>query len=133
VTGPRPIDVPGLAPSGAAWSQVTVAGDLVFVSGQVALDERGEVVGRGSPEKQAEQVFTNVQLAVEAAGSSMDRLVRVCVYLTDAAHIVPFRAVRDRRAHGGRPASTLVIVSALVDPDLLVEMEAVATLPPRHP
>jgi 2-iminobutanoate/2-iminopropanoate deaminase len=133
VTDPRTIDVPGLAPSGAAWSQATVAGDLVFVSGQVALDERGEVVGRDSAEQQAEQVFRNVQRAVEAAGSSMDRLVRVCVYLTDVAHIVTFRAVRDRRADGCRPASTLVIVSALVDPDLLVEMEAVATLPPRHP
>jgi enamine deaminase RidA (YjgF/YER057c/UK114 family) len=133
VTDPRPVDVPGLAPSGAAWSQVTVAGELVFVSGQVALDERGEVVGRGSAEKQAEQVFSNVQRAVEAAGSSMDRLVRVCVYLTDVAHIVPFRAVRDRRTDRCRPASTLVIVSALVDPDLLVEMEAVATLPARHP
>jgi enamine deaminase RidA (YjgF/YER057c/UK114 family) len=129
VSAPRSIDVPGLAPSGAAWSQVTVAGDLVFVSGQVALDERGEVVGRGSAEEQAEQVFSNVQRAVEAAGSSMDRLVRVCVYLTDVAHIVPFRAVRDRRGDGSRPASTLVIVSALVDPDLLVEMDAVAMLP----
>jgi enamine deaminase RidA (YjgF/YER057c/UK114 family) len=128
VSAPQPVDAPGLAPSGATWSQVVVAGGLALVSGQVAWDEHGEIVGRGSVEAQAEQVFTNVERALEAAGSSLDRLARVTVYLTDAAHVAAFRAVRERRLAGCRPASTLVIVSALVDPELLVEMDAIGTV-----
>jgi enamine deaminase RidA (YjgF/YER057c/UK114 family) len=128
VTAPRPIDPPDLAPTGTAWSQATVAGGLVHVSGQVAWDRDGQVVGRGSVEEQAEFVFDNVERALTAAGSGLDRLARICVYLTDTEHIAAFRAVRDRRLEGIRPASTLVIVAALVHPDLLVEVDAVATV-----
>jgi enamine deaminase RidA (YjgF/YER057c/UK114 family) len=126
-TTPRPLDVPGLAPSGPGWSQVTIAAGLVFVSGQVAFDEHGEIVGRGSVEAQAHQVFTNVETALAAAGSGMDRVARLTVYLTDADHIAAFRDVRRYRL-AARPASTFLVVSALVDPDLLVEIDAIATL-----
>jgi enamine deaminase RidA (YjgF/YER057c/UK114 family) len=128
MSGPRAVDAPGLAPSGATWSQVTVAGELVFVSGQVAWNEHGEIVGRGSLSDQAEQVFDNLERALGAAGSALDRVARVTVYLTQAADVAAFRAVRDRRLDGLRPASTLVIVAGLADPDLLVEVDAVATL-----
>jgi 2-iminobutanoate/2-iminopropanoate deaminase len=127
VSAPQPVDAPGLAPSGATWSQVVVAAGLVLVSGQVAWDEAGDVVGRGSAEEQAERVFTNLERALQAAGSGLDRLARVTVYLTDLEHVAAFRAVRDRRLAGCRPASTLVIVASLVDPDLLVELDAIAT------
>jgi 3-hydroxyisobutyrate dehydrogenase len=125
---PRPVDPPGLAPTGPAWSHATVAGGLVFVSGQVAWDADGQVVGRGSVEEQAEFVFDNLEQGLTAAGSALDRLARICVYLVDTEHIAGFRRVRDRRLAGIRPSSTLVIVAALVDPDLLVEVEAVATV-----
>jgi enamine deaminase RidA (YjgF/YER057c/UK114 family) len=125
---PEPVDAPGLAPGGSTWSQVVVAGGLVLVSGQVAWDEHGEVVGRGSVEGQADRVFTNLELALQAAGSSLRRLARVTVYLTDAGHVAAFRAVRDRRLAGCRPASTVVVVEALVDPALLVEIDAIATV-----
>ncbi len=125
MTGPQVVEASGLAPSGSAWAQAVVAGGFIFVSGQVAWDEQGQIVGRGSVGEQAEQVFRNVERAVEAAGSTMASLVRVCVYLTDLEHVAAFRAVRDRRLVGVRPASTLVIVSSLVD---LVEMTAVAVL-----
>lgn len=124
---PRPIDPQGLASTGPAFSHVTVAGGLVFVSGQVATDATGSVVGTGSIEEQTEMVFANLQCALEAAGSSIDRLARISGYLTDTAHIAGFRLVRDRWLAGIRPASTLVVVAALVDPDMLVEVDAVAT------
>jgi enamine deaminase RidA (YjgF/YER057c/UK114 family) len=127
LSSPQPVDAPGLAPSGATWSQVVVAAGLVLVSGQVAWDEAGDVVGRDSVEAQAEQVFTNLERALEAAGSGLHHLARVTVYLTDVEHLAAFRAVRDRRLAGCRPASTLVIVASLVDPDLLVELDAIAT------
>lgn len=125
---PRPVEVPGLAPTGSAWSQVTVASGLVFVSGQVAWDADGQVVGGPSVEGQAEAVFDNLRTALEGAGSSLRSLARICVYLTDPADIGGFRSVRDRRLDGIRPASTLLIVSALADPALLVEIDATATI-----
>jgi enamine deaminase RidA (YjgF/YER057c/UK114 family) len=125
---PRPIDPPELPATGSAWSQATVAGELVLVSGQVAWDADGNVVGRGSVEEQAEFVFDSLATVLEAAGSGLDRLARICVYLVDSGDIAGFRRVRDRRLAGIRPASTLVMVSALVDPELLVEVDAVATV-----
>jgi enamine deaminase RidA (YjgF/YER057c/UK114 family) len=123
------VDAPGLAPSGRAWSQGTVAGGLVFVSGQVAWDESGALVGKGSVERQCEQVFDNVRRVLEAAGSSIEHMTRVTVYLTDTAHVAAYRAARDRLLHDIRPASTLVIVASLVDPQLLVEMDVIAVVP----
>jgi enamine deaminase RidA (YjgF/YER057c/UK114 family) len=101
---------------------------MVYVSGQVAWDAKGQVVGSGSVEEQSEFVFDNLEQVLEAAGSGLDRLARICVYLTDTEHIAGFRQVRDRRLDGVRPASTVVIVAALVDPQLLVEVDAVATV-----
>jgi enamine deaminase RidA (YjgF/YER057c/UK114 family) len=121
------IDPEGLAPAGATWSQATVVGELVFVSGQIAWDPDGRLVGAGSIERQTEVVFDNLERALAAAGSGLDRLARICVYLVDRSHIAAFRAVRDQRLRAGRPASTLVIVEALVDDEALVEVDAVAT------
>jgi enamine deaminase RidA (YjgF/YER057c/UK114 family) len=127
VGAPRPVEVPGLGPTGPAWSQVTIASGLVFVSGQVAWNEDGEVIG-ASVTEQTEAVFENLRTALEGAGSSMRNLARICVYLTDPADIAGFREVRDRWLDGIRPASTLLIVSALADPGLRVEIDATATL-----
>ena len=119
-------EVPGLMATGSAWSQVTRAGRLVFVSGQVAWNDRGEVVGRGSVGEQTEIVFENLKRALEAAGSGLDLLARFTVYLTDRDHIADFRKVRDEALAGVGAASTLVVVSGLADPELLVEVDAIA-------
>jgi 2-iminobutanoate/2-iminopropanoate deaminase len=116
--------VPALAAAGAGWSQVVAAGALVFVSGQVAWDADGRVVG-SSVAQQADCAFTNLKTALEAAGGSLDRLVKVTVFLTSAKAIPEFRSVRDRWLRGVRPASTLVVVAALAQPELLVEIEAI--------
>jgi enamine deaminase RidA (YjgF/YER057c/UK114 family) len=103
-----------------------VTGELVFVSGQIAWDTEGTLIGPGSIEEQAEAVFDNLERALSAAGSGLERLARICVYLVDRADVSGFRTVRDRRLRGARPASTLVIVEALVDDDALVEIDAIA-------
>jgi 2-iminobutanoate/2-iminopropanoate deaminase len=121
-----PVEADGLAPSGAVWSQVTTAGDFVFVSGQIAWEPGGDIVGAGSIERQTEVVFDNLERALTAAGSGLQQLARICIYLVDRDHVAGFRAVRDRRLEGARPASTLVIVEALVDDEALVEIDAVA-------
>jgi 2-iminobutanoate/2-iminopropanoate deaminase len=101
---------------------------LVFISGQVASDERGEVVGRGDPQRQAEAVFANVEAVLTAAGGSLHDLVSVVIYLTDLSHFEAVSAVRNRVLGDPPPSSTLVEVSRLAIVDHLVEISGVALI-----
>ena len=92
----------------------------------------GELVGEGNCEAQAEQVFRNLKLAVEAAGATMADIVKMNIYIVadvDQAEVPKLRAIRDRYVNTGTPpASTLVFVSRLARPGWLIEIEAVAAI-----
>lgn len=127
-TGVSRIAAPeGVAP-GAGYTQVvTGSGRLVAVSGQVALDERGEVVGEGDPEAQARQVFENLRRCLAAAGATFGDVIKLTYYVTDVAYMPAIRAVRaEFLGNDHLPASTAVQVVALVRPELLLEVEALA-------
>jgi 2-iminobutanoate/2-iminopropanoate deaminase len=115
-------------PSGPFVNAVR-AGKLLFISGQVAYGPDGEIVGVGDPEAQAVQVMKNLGANLRAAGASFADVTKVTVFLTDMAHRAAVGRVRERYFGGANPASTLVQVSALVHPDLLLEVEAIAVLP----
>ena len=107
---------------------VVVEGQLLFTSGITARDENGEVVGVGDLRRQFEQCFANVADIFEAAGTGYEHLVKVVMYTTDIQQCYEFPdAWRDH--FGARPASTLVEVSALAHPDMMLEIEAVARIP----
>jgi reactive intermediate/imine deaminase len=116
---------PVLRPYYANAVRVT-AGDLLFISGQVAWDAEGEVVGRGDPVRQAEQVFANVGRILAAHGATFDDVVKVTVYVTDLSWFDELSRIRNRLFSAAPPSSTIVQVAALVDPALLIEVEAVA-------
>ncbi|WP_062213211.1 RidA family protein [Streptomyces sp. NBRC 109706] len=120
----------GVAP-GRGYTQVVIGtGRLVALSGQVALDERGEVVGVGDPAAQSRQVFDNLRRCLTAAGATFDDVVKLTYYVTDIAFLPAVRAARDAQVDVERPpASTAVQVAALFDPRLLLEVEAFAVLP----
>ncbi|HET6952150.1 MAG TPA: RidA family protein [Acidimicrobiales bacterium] len=120
----------GLAP-GVGYSHVVYGtGRLVVVSGQVAVDEHGEIVGAGDPAAQAHQVFHNLGRCLTAAGAGWGDVVKLTFYLTDAGHLPAVRAARDAHIDTARPpASTAVQVVALFRPDLLLEVEALALVP----
>jgi enamine deaminase RidA (YjgF/YER057c/UK114 family) len=107
-------------------------GSIVYLAGQVSGDASGKLVGEGDFEAQAEQVFRNLKIAVEAAGGTMTDIVKLNIYLVadvDAAQVPKLRAIRDRYVNvENPPASTLVVVSRLARPGWLVEIEAVAAL-----
>jgi enamine deaminase RidA (YjgF/YER057c/UK114 family) len=100
---------------------------MVFVAGQVALDEQGAVVGAGDMVQQTEQVFKNLSLALAAAGATFSDVVKLNWYLLDTSALPAMRQVRDRYVDTGNPpASTLVVVKALFRPEFMVEIEATA-------
>ncbi len=130
----RLVSVPDVAPPPGFAHAVTVSGRLAFVSGQVALDADGEVVGPGDLAAQTAQALRNLHSILRGLGADWPDVVRLGWYILDAASVQVIRDVRDefiRPSLGDlpNPASTLVQVAALVRPEFLVEVEAVAALP----
>jgi enamine deaminase RidA (YjgF/YER057c/UK114 family) len=119
----------GLPPPNGYSHAVVFSGRMIVVSGQVPLDERGELVGRDDPRAQMKQVFENLTRALAAAGAGMEHVVKLTVFLTDLADLGVFRSVRDEYVSAERPpASSLVEVGGLVNPEFRVEIEALAAL-----
>lgn len=112
------------------YSQVVVveeARKALYVSGQVALDRDGKLVGKGDMEAQTRQAFENLSEILKWAGASLDNLVRINIYTTKPDQFDVVRRVRARYVSKDRPpASTLLAVAGLAQPDLLIEVEAVA-------
>ena len=115
-------------PSGIMSSGVKVpAGNMVFVSGQVARNAQGELVGKGDIKAQTRQVLENVKSVLESAGATFDDVVKVGVFVTNLEeHLAQIHEVRAEYFKHDYPASTLVEIKALVDKDMLIEIEAIA-------
>lgn len=125
------IAAPDGVAAGNGYSHVVFgSGRFVAVSGQTALDEKGEVVGPGDAEAQARQVFANLGRCLAAAGATFEDVVKLTFFVTDVAHLPAVRIARDEVIDTARlPASSAVQVAALFRPDLLVEIEAYAVVP----
>ena len=104
------------------------SGDLLFISGQVAWDVDGNVVGKGDPQQQAEQVFANIAAILSAHDATFADIIKVTVYVTDLSWFEQLSDIRRRVFGESPPASVIVQVSSLVQADLLVEVEAVAAV-----
>ena len=125
---------PATLPPPVGYSHIAKVnkGTMIYLAGQVSSDASGKLVGEGDFEAQAEQVFKNLKIAVEAAGGAMTDIVKLNVYLVAVvgqAEVPKLRAIRDRYVNKEKPpASTLVVVTRLARPGWLVEIEAVAAL-----
>ena len=104
-------------------------GDLLFVSGIAPFDSTGEVVGEGDVVAQTRQVLQNLLDALRTVGADMGDVLKVTVFLIDINDRGATNPVRQEFFGDARPASTLIEVSALADPKMLVEIEAVAGIP----
>ena len=110
--------------------EVTGPGKTVYISGQIALDKSGNLVGGGDMKAQAEQVFKNLAAALAAAGATFKDVVKMNTYTTDMTQVQAIREVRMKYfANIEPPASTLVQVVKLARPDLLLEIEVIAVVP----
>lgn len=121
---------PAGSPPAAGYSHaVSASGRLIVVSGQVPLDADGNLVGAGDPEAQVRQVFRNIAAALADANATMADVIKLGFFLTDLADLPVVRRVRDEFIEVATPpASTLVQVSGLVNPEFRVEIEALAAL-----
>src|SRR5438105_2880747 len=125
----RSLRVPGLMEPISHFADAVIAGRTLYVSGLVATDEHGNVVGVGDVVEQTRQIFLNLRRILDAAGARPSDVAKVTIFMRDVDQRPLINPVRQEFFGAHRPASTLVEVSALVRPDLLVEIEAVAQLP----
>jgi 2-iminobutanoate/2-iminopropanoate deaminase len=105
-------------------------GTPVFLTGQVAWDEHGELVGAGDIEAQMAQIWKNIGTAVKALGATLDDIVKIVTFSTSRDWLPAIHAERSKHFEAGRfPASTFVLVGGLVDPDMLVEIDVTVIVP----
>ncbi|TCV93270.1 reactive intermediate/imine deaminase [Luteibacter rhizovicinus] len=110
--------------------EVPAAGKTLYISGQVAFNAKGELVGPNDFAAQAEQVFANLDAALKSANATFANVVRLTIYVTDVSQLKALRAARDKYVDLKHPpASTLVEVSKLSRDGLLLEIEAIAVVP----
>lgn len=107
-------------------SQGIKVGNLVYISGQIALDSNGTLVGSADMTAQSRRVFQNIEEILQRAGGTPDKVIKITAFLTDMSRYSEYNAVRTQFFKQWRPASTTVEVSSLAFEGLLVEVEAVA-------
>ena len=124
------VTIPNVAEAGPGlWSNCIRAGDLIFISGQVARPlEGGRTLAGDNEYEQAKQIFTRIKLICEGAGGSLDDVVKLTIFMVDIRNNTEVWRARREFFTGDFPASTLVEVRSLAGPETLVEIEAVAYL-----
>ncbi|WP_143305831.1 RidA family protein [Chitinophaga vietnamensis] len=101
-------------------------GDLLFISGQTAIDDQGQLTGIGDFDQQVAKAFENLEKVLKAGGSSLKNVVKVTILLKDMGNFNKIVALRGKYFTAPYPADTILEVSSLYSPDALIEIEAVA-------
>ena len=101
-------------------------GNIVYLSGQAAIDMQGNIVGKGDFEAQAEQTFRNIDTVLKAGGSSLAKIFKVTIYLTDMGNFPKIVELRQRWFSKPYPADTIVEVRSLALPELMIEIDVQA-------
>jgi len=119
-------------PNGYSHVVEITAGKMIYISGQVALDVSGNIVGQGDYRVQIHQVFRNLKSALESAGASFQNVVKLNYYIVDtveASEFFAYREVRDQYVDTANPpAATVIVIRRLFRPEFLIEIEAVAAV-----
>jgi 2-iminobutanoate/2-iminopropanoate deaminase len=124
----NPPGAPAIFRPGYSHAVRVMAGELLFISGQVAWDDAGEIVGLDDPGAQARQVFHNLQTILRSLGADLSDITKLTVYVTSFDWFEELAAIRGELFPQEPPASSLIQVAGLVLPELLIEVEAVAAL-----
>ncbi len=106
--------------------QAVIAGDTIYMRGQVGTDFNGNLVGRGDAAAQAEQAMSNVKTLLDECGATLEHIVKITIYITDPRWREPVYQVVGRWLKGVHPVSTGVVVAGLAQPDWLMEIDVIA-------
>ena len=109
--------------------QAVVAGNTVYVRGQIGTDFDGQLIGLGDPRAQAEQAMKNVRQLLEEAGSNLSHIVKTTIYITDPRFRDPVYQVVGKWLKGVFPVSTGIVVAGLGQPEWLMEIDVIAVIP----
>ena len=121
---------PGVLANPPGYSHVVKDGTTVYVAGQLARDSDGKTVGEDDFAAQAEQAFKNVQAALESAGTDMNHILKMNVFMTHREDIPEYRVIKSRFVpDSDLPVSTLILCSGLADPVFKIEVEVIARMP----
>jgi reactive intermediate/imine deaminase len=110
-------------------AQAKQIGNTIYVSGQVAFNPQGKLVGKGNMKTQTRQVFRNIKAVLAAAGAKMEHIIKINTYITDGSKFMEMLEARGDIFGDNPPASTAVVVAGLAFPGLLIEVEAIAVKP----
>jgi enamine deaminase RidA (YjgF/YER057c/UK114 family) len=124
----NPPGVPGLFRPGYSHAVRVTEGELLFLSGQVAWDETGEIVGVGDPGAQTRQVFHNLRVILQSVSADLDAITKLTVYVTSFDWFEELMSIRGELFPDAAPASSLIQVAGLVLPEFLIEVDAVAAI-----
>ena len=117
------------APPGNRYAHIVKSGKLVWIAGQTSRGVDGSVIGKGDTLTQARQVNANLKTAIESVGGNLSNIVKVTIFLSKEADVEAARqAQNEYRDENDLPASSMVFVHGLVNPDYLIEIEAFAVL-----
>lgn len=130
IVTPNGLGSPIVRESGPAYAHVVVATGqkLIFVAGQLARDENGQIVGRGDMAAQIHQTCRNIGIALASVGASFADVVETITFVTDIKEFLRHAVIRGEYFNPEPPTSTTVGVSGLVDPDALIEIRATAVV-----
>ncbi len=117
-----------VASTDGTWSQATRRGNMLFVSGQIALDAKGELVGKDDFCLQAKQSLDNLMAMLEAGGATVKDLASITVFVTDMKNRSDFARVRKEYFASNPPASTIVEINRLCMDEILIEINGIAVL-----
>jgi reactive intermediate/imine deaminase len=115
-------------PTGYSHVVSTRGGKTIYIAGQVAFDAKGNLVGKGDLAAQTKQVFENLGIALKASGATFANVVKTNYYMRDASQVAVVREIRSKYFTSELPASTLVEVPRLANPDFLIEIEVIAVV-----
>jgi enamine deaminase RidA (YjgF/YER057c/UK114 family) len=127
------MEVKRVSEPGKSWSKSVevLGGRVLYISGQIPVDDDGEIIGPGDVERQSRVVLDKIRQLVTDAGGSLANVVKILGFLTQAEYYPVYDRVRGEFFGQEPPASSTIVVAGLVRPEFLVEVEAVAVLPDR--
>jgi enamine deaminase RidA (YjgF/YER057c/UK114 family) len=128
VIQPEDVFDPDAVFGGKAYRQAIRVGDTVYIAGQAAIDVDGKVVGKGDVEAQTVQVMENLVACLDAAGATVNDIVKLTTFYLDRDHRATIANVRSRFLGQAEFVHTGLIIDGLADPELLLEIEAVAVI-----